>query len=391
MRRVTVTAYGSFSFSDFLGLEAQNVARGVPFISQNFVSGDVKTFDVTESQWNRLLPVLEKLSQRYALVLDPSTGLSTNKYRAVMTYSVETIPGNRARVFGSNGSISLASATNAVKIYGENLIRGYAAAGSTGSGTAKINFAAARKGPEGNNIVINIKAAYASGTVTTTTSQDMNGFKVVIDVVPASGSSNSNAIASQMNSSAPCAFYVTATGNGTGAVNPVSGITLSGGEGAATAHLVLTNSFSERLIVQARKPGVSGSQISLVLSAASGGGSVSVSGNKITVVPAAASNTVTAVVSQINGNTAAAALVVASGTGTHAPGTLVQTYLHGGSGEDVVVKGGNVTGKITAHTDTEIDVTVDGTAVTNLVNGDQGLVNIVTGYGNLLVPVPVVS
>jgi hypothetical protein len=377
--RVTVTALAPFALNDYLGLEAQDIGRDQPFVSQSFNAGDVKTFDVSESQWARLRAVLDKLSYKMFGVVDATTGLATGQYRNVLTYSAEPIPGNRARFLQVKGAVSLASATNTLTLNGENLIRGYAASGSMGIGTAKLSFAAQRKGPEANAITVVVQAASGAGSVTTTQTADLNGVKTTITVVPAAAGPGANAIAAQINADSLANFFVQATGGGTGTVTAAS-VTLSGGEGAGVAYAYYVNSSGQRLTVQARKPGCSGNLISLKILAASGAGSVAVTGNDIVVTPAAASDTVTAVVAQINADTAAKALVVASGVGAASTGVIAQNWLHGGAGEDAVLKVGSYVAKITTYTDSQVVATVDGTALAGYAAGDYAVVNLLVGF-----------
>lgn len=377
--QVTVTALAPFAFADYLGLEAQNIAENEPFIAQSFNAGDVKTFVVSENQWARLRDVLDNLSCKMFGVLNATTGLATGQYRSVLTYSAEPVPGGRARFTRVSGAISLASAANTLTLDGVNLIRGVLAAGSMGIGTAKLSFAAQRKGPEANGITVDVKKASGAGSVTVAQTAGQNGVKTLITVVPAAAGPGANAIAAQINANALANFFVQATGGGTGTVTPAS-VTLIKGRGAGVAYMYLVNASGQRLTVQARKPGVGGNQISLKILAAAGAGSVAVSGNDITVTPAAAGDTINAVITQINGNAAAAALVVASGSGAASPGVLAQTWLHGGAGEDASLRVGSVTAVITTHSDTQVVATVDGTALAGYAAGNDALVSLLTGF-----------
>ncbi len=379
--RVTVTAYSALSLADQLGLEASDILRDMPFIAKYFNPGDVKTFDVSENQWNRLQFLLERLSLKNFPVLD-ANGLKTGKFRSIIAYSAEQVPGNRPRFLRARGPLSLGSATNTLTIDGENLIRGYAARGSIGRGTAKLDLVAQRKGPEGNNVTVEVLAASGAGSVTTTHSTATQGTTVRIKVVPAAAGPGSNAIAAQINADTLANFYVEASGNGTGTVLAAI-VTLSTGEGAGIAYEYFTNEDDETLFITARKPGNGGNHISIKINAASGAGSVSVTGSAITVVPAAAGDTIDDVVTQINANAAAAALVEASGTGSASTGVIAQTWLHGGCGEDAVLKVGSVTAVITAYSDTQIVATVDGTVLSGYAAADQAVINLFVGFSKL--------
>jgi hypothetical protein len=367
---VTVTANAPFAVMDYLGLEAQDIGRGYPFVSASFNAGDVKSFQLTESQWSRMRAVLDKLAQTQFLPQTSSTsGVNVGTWQSVLTYVAVPVPGSYAGIEQVKGAISLGSATNAIVLNGQQFIRGNAAVATMGSGTSLLTLTAARKGPEGNNITVTVGPATAGGAVVTTVTPSRQGWFTTIVVTPVTGSLGANAIASQIAANALAATYITATGGGTATV-PQTTVTLTGGEGGGQAYFDFINSNAERLHLKAVLPGTAGNQISFVLSAASGAGSVTVSGTKITVVPAAAGNTVTAVVAQIVGNASAAALVLASGTGTHAPGVQPQTWLHGGSGDTPAILVGSEVVAPSAYSDTAITFNVDGTALSGYSAGD---------------------
>jgi hypothetical protein len=114
-------------------------------------------------------------------------------------------------------------------------------------------------------------------------------------------------------------------GDGTLRLSTTGGDTAKVTIGAANGAVTLT----------ARDPGGDGNAITIQTLAASGAGSVAVTGEAIVVTPAAASDTATAVVAQINANALASGLVVAAlaagSSGASSVGVNAATNLAGGA------------------------------------------------------------
>jgi hypothetical protein len=387
MRRITITAYGSFGFNEYLGLEAQYILRGTPFVSATFAAGDTKSFDLTEGQWDRIAPTLEQLSLKSVAVTNPTTGLLTGAYRPLLIYSCEPLPSSRARITGViPGNPSRTNAAISVTINGENLMHGVKATGTMGLSTAALIFQARRQGPEANDITVEVYTPRGAGSVTVTMSPSVDKFAVKIDVVPAAAGPTAAAIAAQITANYLANFFVYTTTSGGGGGNVVpAAVTLTGGEGASIAYTHFLNSTAgEYLTVVARKPGNGGRLINVSIATPAGGGSVTVSGTAIAVVPAAGASDPISVRNQINAAPTAAALVIATGAGTHALGVKTATWLHGGTGEDVLVKVGPTTVAVLTHTDTQITGTLDGTTLAaTYAATDEVVLNVFTGFERL--------
>jgi hypothetical protein len=374
-RKITIAAYGDFSLQDYTGLEAYN--HGRQWTSVGGTTDDTIEFVVGEGTWNRIREQLVELSQRRVPIV------GTSHTQPLLTYTVELLPGLRPRLHQVEGSLSLAGATQTVVLRGSNMICGTQAVTSINTGTSELTFTATRKGPSGNLPVINLAAATGAGSVTVKPLADGN---VTIDVVPPAAAPGANAIAAQIAANSTAALYTVATGGGTGTVGPCTNIRMADGDGAGVAFLVVprTTNYLHSLLVEAVKPGNQGNLISLTLSAASGAGSVTVSGNDITVVPAAAGPDGDDVATQIAANAAAAALIKCTGVATAVP-VITKTYLAGGSGETPSVTIGGAAATITVHTDAAITCTVTGAALTAAggVAAEQAVIDVVTNYSIL--------
>ncbi len=221
----------------------------------------------------------------------------------------------------------------------------------------------------GNLVKINIKAALGAGSVTTVLGLDG---VVTINLVPAAAGPGAIDIATQLNAATMAAKYVTAVGGGTGTVNPVSGLTLSGGDGAGIARLDVAGSATNSgLRLLAVKPGNDQNLIS---------------GSDITVTCAGTTETIANLVTALAADSAAAALVTASSLDqTGSIGTLAKTYLYGGAAETPSITVGGAVSTITAHSDTSITVTVTAAALATagVVAADLALVLLHSNYGIL--------
>lgn len=393
MRKLTVTANAAVSLNDWLGTEVFTLS-GSPFISLNFdTAGESKSCIVSETQWDRLRPVLDNLSARGVRVSD-SYGI---RYRPLLSYTAERMPGQRPHLTKAHNVVSsvavagidLTSATNTLTLSGTNLIPGVAALGEVAGG-GRLRFTAARKGPSGNSITINIKtptAAAISSTVSVAVTE--YGQAITINIVPNSSAVTAGAIATHVAASNPVSFYISATTLVSGSLAAPQSVTLAGGEGAGVAHHVFNTPDDEVIIIQAAKPGNQGNLIPVVFLAASGGGSVSYAadGETIKVVPAAAGDTVDDVVTQINASTFARGKISASGSGSNPIGVTDAIFLHGGGGEDCVLKVGATTATILSHSDTTISAVVDGTAI-SAASTDTLPITLLTDYGVVSISTP---
>lgn len=361
MKRVTVNAYASFIIQDIDALEWQPSAVTS---SIGFKDGDTKTFTVTDRQFDsRIRPQLVELALQRQAVPTTDTGLPRGRQRPIMTYSVEEYMAVAALVDRLTGSpISLATPL-VVNLTGRNLIRGtYASSVLNAGQTNSLTLTAVRKGPQGSRVRVRIMPG-GTASVTTTISQD--GY-VDIVIVP-TVAQQANLIAAQITGLA--ALFVGIVAGGSGKVQiPPAGLllTMSGGINQGVAFALFPSvSAASWLLIEGRTPGNAKNLVTVTILAASGGGSVNVTGNAITVTPAAGTITVSAVAAQINGNAAAAALVKATATGTSnlSPATQAATYLMNGTGDNPVATIGGATATITNYTDSQIDITTTNAAL----------------------------
>lgn len=393
MRKLTVTANTPLSLNDWLGTEVFTLA-GSPFISLNFDSaGQSKSCVLSETQWDRVRPMLEDLSARGVRVSD-AYGI---RYRPMISYVAERMPGQRPHLTKVHNVVSsvavagvdLTNATNTLTISGTNLIPGIAAIGDAVGG-GRLRITSQRKGPFGNGITVNIKAA-TSAAISSTVSVVITeyGQAVTINVTPQTGSVTATAIAAHLNSGgSPANQYVSATVLTAGSI-AVQSVRLSGGEGAGVAHHVFVNGSGDALIIEAAKPGNQGNLIAVKLVASSVGGSVAYAsdGETILISPVTASNTIDSLITFINANSFAKGKIRASGGGSTAAGVMDAVFLHGGAGEDAVLKIGPTTATILAHTDSSITAVVDGTAI-SAVSTDTLPVTLLTDFGVVAIAVP---
>ncbi len=377
--RVTVTPNGNFSIGDYVNADSYQLDH--QFVSKTFTGGEgASSFEATQVQMDGgIRQALEKLSNMRVVV----TG--SKRTKPMMTYTIEQIPGERPRIHQvETVAFSLGGGTQTCVLRGENFIAGRKATASIGSGTGLLTFTAARKGPIGEKVLVNIKAANGAGSVTLTHGDDGD---ITVDIVPAAGASNANAIAAQVTGAS--LKFLTAAGGGTGAVSPMSGIRLTNNglhAGAGCAFVDLPSSLARtRLRVEFLRPGNGGNGWRVKLNAASGGGTVSVntSTKLITVTPATGSGNQDAsvVAAQINADTTALKYVFASVVGTNADDMAALAdayYMYGGCGEDVVATIGGATADVIALSDTALTLQVAGAALgtAGCVNGEDAVVNL---------------
>lgn len=393
MRKLTVTANTPLSLNDWLGTEVFTLG-GAPYVSLNFdTAGESKSCILSETQWDRVRPMLDGLSARGVRVSD-EYGV---RYRPMISYVAERMPGQRPHLTKAHNVVSavavagidLASAANTLTLTGTNLIPGVAALGEVVGG-GRLRFTAARKGPSGNSITVNIKtptASAISSTVAVTVTE--YGQAITINIVPNSSAVTAAAIATHVAASSAVSFYISATTLVSGSIAAPQSVVLSGGEGAGVAHHVFTTPDDEVITIEASKPGNQGNLIPVVFRAASGAGSIVYAGDgeTIKITPAAAGDTVTAIVAQINASTFAQGKIRASGSGSNPVGATDAIFLHGGGGEDCVLKVGATTATILSHSDTTISAVVDGTAI-SAASTDTLPITLLTDYGVVSVSLP---
>jgi len=377
--RVTVTPNGNFSIGDYVKADSYQLDH--QFVSRTFTGGEgASSFEATQTQMDGgIRQTLEKLSNMRVVV----TG--SKRTKPMMTYTIEQIPGERPRIHQvETVAFSLAGGTQTCVLRGENFIPGRKATASIGSGTGQLTFTAARKGPIGEKVLVNIKTASGAGSVTLTHGDDGD---ITIDIVPAAASSNANAIAAQITGAS--LKFVTAVGGGTGAVSPMSNIRLSHNglhAGSGCAFVDLPSSLARtRLRVEFVRPGNGGNAWRVKMNAASGGGTVTVntSTKVVTVTPATGSGNQDAsvVAAQINADTTALKYVHATVVGTDADDMAVLAdsyYMYGGCGEDVVATIGGAAADVIALSDTALTLQATGTALSTAgcANGEDAIVNL---------------
>jgi hypothetical protein len=429
--RITVIPYCQSAIQDLLGLEA--MAKPQMWSSSNFAFGVPVTFEVSGAVWTRLRYQLNALAQRRIPAMSPAgVPLNTGKTQPALTYSMEWVPGDRPRVHQVEGvPLSLAAPAN-LTLRGTNLLAGVAASkiiqtwspnftfGYPGTRTYvpavdALRLDAVAKGPSGNLIGFSIEPASGAGSVATTFNGDG---QIYIKITPASGASNSTAIAAQVNGDPVASLFVTATalvasspiaptksmigGNGPspGGLTPsqsgqIDRWYLEGGDGGGLAVLdvpVTAGSLVNRLRLTSNKAGNDQNLITLTL-VMNGVAGVAVSGTNITVTRAGATETLANLVAAINGNVAAAALVTASAIGAGSLGAMPKTWLYGGGGEPPVATVGGAVASIVSQTDTAMVIgTTNGALVAaGVAAGEEANVQIQMNYGLVTASIGVVA
>ena len=389
--KVTVTPAGNCCLQNVEGTNSN-----IPHLNNsiNFTAGVQCTFRVDNDAWDKR--IRENLDILANTNIPLSDGLPvTPRTQPLLTYTLEHAPAARPVVNqvepATSSLLDLSDAPNIV-LKGTNLIPGSAATMTVGSGTSALTITAVEKGPLGNRHKVVINPGTASPSVSVSITE--TGF-VTVTVTPAVAS-QANAIATQINGNTLAALFISATGGGTGKVVPQT-ITLTNGEGSGRAKKVFSSvSASSWLLVTANKPGNTGNAIALKINAASGGGSVSVSGTVITVTPAAGTITVSAIASQINGNASAAALVTAAATGTSnlSPAVMGPNYLKGGSGETAVATVGGATSNVVGYSDTTITLATTNAALVaaGVAAGECAMIVVLAGTQKICdIPLAVVA
>lgn len=398
MLRVTINAFGNFSLGDFTGQEPYQLDH--QFVSITMSAGESAEIYITRSQYETgMRQALEKLSQQRIAIA------GTNRTKPLMSYTV--VSAERPRFLqAEGGALSLGGGTQSLTFRGQNLVGGRKAVGVLGTGSNKLTFTAALKGPVGKLPVINLKTPGSAGV------EIVHGKDgaVTINVTPSSapGGTQANTIAAQF--SGAVTKYVTCVGGGTGVVRcPTSGITLDfAGKhaGAAQAFVDLpTQASRTRLRLTRLLPGAAGNEWSALVNPQSGGGSVAINTSLKTITvtpPAGAGNADASVVAaQINDDATAKKHFFAEVVGTNTDdvvtsvtGTAIpQTYLYGGCGETPEVTIGGAVTNVIAYNDNAITLQVTGAALdtAGCVAGEDALVSLALEEQVLSVPVGIVA
>ena len=417
---VSVVAYGNATLQDLLGIEAY--ARPGSWVSQSLSFGSSVSFEVPGTVWTRVRSQLNGLAQRRIPALDAAgVPTGTGKTQPILTYSMEWVPGDRPRIHQVEGApLDLSTPAN-LTLRGTNLLGGTAASkivqtwssayayGNPGTRTYtravdSLRFDAVNKGPLGNKIAFSIEAA-GSASVVTTIGEDG---EVYVKITPATGASNSTAIAAQVAGDTDASAFITATalvasaaigptatsigGNGPspGGLTPsqsgqIAKIYLDGGDGGGLARLdipAVAGVPTDRLVLTSAKGGNDRNTITVTF--VSGSNAVAVSGNDITVTRGS-DTSIADLVTAINGS-GARALVVASAVGDDSltlSRVMAKSWLYGGGGETPVATIAGAASTVVSQSDTAMVLSVTNTALVaaGAAVGEVAVVQVQMNYG----------
>lgn len=414
---ITVVANSPSVVQDVLGLETTSPEAVFTRLSTD--GGETVIVRCSGSVWDRIRPQLRKLSQTRIPAVDGNGVVIPGRTRPALTYSMEWVPGDRPRIHQVEGAISVAGGAS-LTVRGENLIPGikaslniyreripgvsYGAAGKTplyNKPEILMTFTAVAKGPVGNNIGVLIKEASGGGSVSV---EEYADGKVLITIVPAAAASTTTAIAAQVAGSALASVWITATaviagaqvaafadkqaivGPNVVAQRPFRFLQNGDGTGVAFADLLVSGTDpTNRLRLQAQRAGNQGNLISVKIRMSQGGAAVTTTGNAIVVDFTQATRTLAQIVAAINGDAAANALVQATAVGAGSLGSVEQTYLAGGAGEQASAQIGGAPAAITLHTDTDMVLTASIAALgaAGVLAGEVAHTNILLDYQRL--------
>lgn len=378
MIRIAITAFGDFSVGDFVGLTPYKLDQ--QFVSVSLSAGESREIYITRSEYETgIRQTLEKLSQMRIAIA------GTTRTSPLMSYDI--VADERPRFLqAEGGALSLTGGTQSVTFRGLNLVQGRKATAVHGTGTSQLTFTAARKGPTGKKITVNLKQPGAAAVEIVYGQDDA----VTVNVTPSSapGGTQANTIAAQF--SGAVTKHVTCAGGGTGTVRcPVNGITLDHGDkhaGVGQAFVDLPTTLARtRLRISKLLPGSRGNEWSATVLVPAGGGAVSVntSTKVLTVTPAAGAGNADAsvVAAQINNDATAkkhffAEVVGTNGDDVVASTVIPRTYFYGGCGETPTAAIGGATPDVIAYTDTAVTLQVTDTALdtAGCVAGEDALV-----------------
>jgi hypothetical protein len=442
--KVSIQPNGMVAMNDILGIEAY--APDAHFISMGGQLGETVTFLCSGGVFDRLRPELDRLSQTRIPQTDSlGNPVAGGKTWPAITYQVELVPGARPAITWVHpGSLSAGgSGTQALTAHGSGLVAGTqsqyvflsnpinASSGAFQPETSVptstppvpvLTLTAVRKGPAGNLIGFNLYPALGAGSVSTVFGVDGS---ITVSVVPAAGASDSTSIAAQIAGNAVAASIMTAVANVASfqipaTVNPSLSFALGASAAGQSQSVVLLGSQynnqgipngagmgvaffdfvgsagTGRLHLEAVLAGNDQNMVSLTVNLGQVGNSVSVTGKAITVNRTEAVGTgvtITNLVSAINGNASAAALVTASAVGTggdHMTQNLLKSYLYGGAGELPSATVGGVAATITSYTDTSVGLSANVTGILSAgaASGDELQVAIRANYALIQASIP---
>ena len=311
-----------------------------------------------------------------------------------------------------------------VTVYGTNLLGGYAASSTLQTWSGSYSYAmpgtrsftravdalkivANAKGPIGNKIAYSIEKESGGGSVAVTMGADG---EVYIKVTPAASSSNSTAIAAQINGAPAAAEFVTATalvassrispttspqlpgvtpgGLTASSSGQITKVYLTGGDGGGVAILDVCSTagvVTNRLRLTAVTGGNDRNQITMTLTLGTSNAISVVDRYNIVVSRAASTVSIATLVSVINGHAPARALVVASAVGTDSNliAAFSKTWLYGGGGETPVATLAGAATSITSQSDTQmvLHTTAGALAAVSATAGQMADVQIQMNYG----------
>lgn len=406
MLDLTVTSYGPNALSDLSGLGALNAEA--EFLGANNGSasagGTTTVFRISNADWDRIRPQLRKLAEmRIPLVENGATVAGVQ--RPLLTYTLTQSIGNHPRITRVEETSPVSPYTDgALVVRGMNLLGGIqakldlftqsvaVASGPTGtqrfqSAVRALRFTAVPFGPRGRKIGIRIMEP----GVTSVSVVLIGDEEVRITVTPGTASNTATLIAAQILGSTVASYYVTATALvGSALIGPTASVGspsptppqvrlpeflyLRGGDGGGVAELlvpVVAGVATNGLKLVAQKAGNPGNNVSLVLRMEQGADAVTVSNGRITVDRTGATETLANLVTAINGNATAAALVLASARGTGSLGAKGPLYLYGGGGEEPVATVGGAAATVTEHTNTSLKLAVPAAAYLAAGGTDQ--------------------
>lgn len=391
MLLLTVTSASPVAFGEESGLAGLDTEAEFYGVDQDATT---RIYPLSNAAWDRVRPRLRDLSRRRVPNLDGNGAPILGSLKPLLSYTLVQVPGNHPRfTVLQQGAPLTTTADGVILASGINLLGGtQAKLDLTAQSTAALNVTTGQArfnppvkalrltavpfGPRGLSIGVRVKAASGSGSVEVIPWEEQ---EIRITITPAAGANTATAIAAQIIASTAASYYITPTVlSGSTKIGPTyidpattsippqlrrkEYLYLGGGDGGGLAELlvpVLSTSVANGLLVYAQKGGNTSNGISLKLVMNQGGNSVVVTGNAIVVNRTGATETLANLVSAINGNANAAALVRAEARGTGSLGDLAPRYLYGGAGEDPNVYVGGAEAVVTEHTNTSMVITVD--------------------------------
>lgn len=416
MLDLTLIGYGNFSVSDEVPFDA--IAPEAQFRGA-MVEHDSNsiTYRMTDAAWEHVRPRIRDLSQRRIAALNADGSTLAGVTRPAMEYAIVPVPARIPRVTQVEQTSALSLVTDGVlTLRGVNMLgsmpaeydvvtqSGSTLPGITGQtrfskGVRIMRLVAVPLGPVGNRIGVRFAAASGAGSVSV--KMKLDG-EILIDVVPAAGADDVTSVVAQIVASAAAAFVTATAIVGTAKVPPTNQdqtpmmaqqvprkpyAYLKSGDGGGVAELnflVATEAPANRLRIVAQKGGCPSNNIRVKLVMSQGGNTVVVSGKTITVNRTGSTETIGNLVTAINANATAAALVVASAVGAGSLGAS-DGYLYGGSGEEPVATVGGAAAVITGHTDTGMVLSVAAAdlVTAGVTNLEEAVVQVLMGTSQL--------